>query len=146
MDVLAVENLLPGAVVTTALNRSAKQHSSFNYGSSFSRAMAFEIEGRQTIHVSGTASINTAGLSTHIGDAEHQCIDTLLSISALLAEQGGGLGHITSATLFCKDRAAWEAWERTTQLLGLPKIPKICLLADVCRDDLLVEMEAVAVI
>lgn len=146
MDVLAVENLRPGGVVATALNRSAKQHASFNYGSSFSRGMTFEIEGRRTVHVSGTASINTAGLSTHIGDPEHQCLDTLLSIAALLAEQGGGLEHITSATLFCKNRAAWEAWERTVRLLRLPFFPKICVLADVCRDDLLVEMEAVAVI
>lgn len=146
MDVLAVENLLPGRVVATPINRSAKQHSSFNYGSSFSRAMALEIEGRRTIHVSGTASINSAGQSTHLGDAEHQCLETLLSIAAILAEQGGGLKNITSATLFCKDRAAWEVWERTTRLLQLPEIPKICVLADVCRNDLLVEMEVVAVI
>lgn len=146
MDVLAVENLRPGAVVATPINRSAKQHSSFNYGSSFSRGMALAIEGRRTVHVSGTASINTAGLSTHRGDAEHQCVETLLSIAAILEEQGGGLRDITSATLFCKDRASWEAWERTTRLLQLPVIPKICVLADVCRDDLLVEMEAVAVI
>lgn len=91
MDVLAVENLLPGRVVATPINRSAKQHSSFNYGSSFSRAMALEIEGRRTIHVSGTASINAAGQITHLGDAEHQCLETLLSIAAILAEQGGGL-------------------------------------------------------
>jgi enamine deaminase RidA (YjgF/YER057c/UK114 family) len=146
MDVLAVENLRPGRVVATPINRSVKQHSSFNYGSSFSRAMALEIEGRQTIHVSGTASINADGRSTHLGDAEHQCIDTLLSIAAILAEQGGGLKNITSATLFCKDRSAWEVWERTSRLLQLPEIPKVCILADVCRDDLLVEMEVVAVI
>ena len=146
MDVLAVKNLLPGRVVVTPINRSAKQHSSFNYGSSFSRAMALEIEGRRTIHVSGTASINAAGLSTHRGDAEHQCVETLLSIAAILVEQGGGLQCLTSATLFCKDRAAWEAWERTTRLLQVPEIPRICLLADVCREDLLVEMEAVAVV
>lgn len=146
MDVLALDNVRPGSVTATAINRSAKQHSSFNYGSSFSRGMALEIEGRRTIHISGTASINTAGLSTHRGDPEHQCIDTLLSIAAILAEQGGGLENIVSATLFCKDPASWEAWERTTRLLGVPFIPKICVIADVCRDDLLVEMEAVAVI
>ncbi len=146
MDVLAVENLRAGSVVATPINRSAKQHASFNYGSSFSRAMALEIEGRRTLHISGTASINTAGLSTHVGDPEHQCIDTLLSIAAILEEQGGGLENIASATLFCKDTAAWEAWERTTRLLKVPAIPKVVVIADVCRDDLLVEMEAVALI
>ncbi|HMD61351.1 MAG TPA: Rid family hydrolase, partial [Opitutaceae bacterium] len=115
-------------------------------GSSFSRGMALEVEGRRTVHISGTASINAAGASTHIGDAEHQSLDTLMSIAAILAEQGGGLENITSATLFCRDRGAWEAWERATRLLGVPAIPKVCVLADVCRRDLLVEMEAVAVI
>lgn len=146
MDVLAIQNLREGSVVATPINRSAKQDSSFNYGSSFSRGMALEIEGRRTVHVSGTASINTAGKSTHVGDAEHQCIDTLLSIAAILEEQGGGLKDISSATLFCKNPAAHEAWERTTRMLQIPPIPHVCVLADVCRDDLLVEMEAVAFI
>ncbi len=146
MDVLAVKPTKPGAIAITPINQSVKQHSSFNYGSSFSRAMSFEIEGRRTVHVSGTASINTAGASTHIGDTEHQCLETLLSISAVLAEQGGSLANITSATLFCKTREAYEAWEQTTRLLNLSFIPKVVVLADVCRDDLLVEMEAVAVI
>ncbi|HEY8993711.1 MAG TPA: hypothetical protein VIM71_03420 [Lacunisphaera sp.] len=49
-------------------------------------------------------------------------------------------------TLFCKDRAAWEAWNRVTRLLQVPDFPKVCLLADICRDNLLVELESVAVI
>jgi enamine deaminase RidA (YjgF/YER057c/UK114 family) len=108
--------------------------------------MALEIEGRRTVHISGTASINAAGASTHVGDAEHQSLEALMSIAAILDQQGGGLQDITSATLFCKNREAWEAWERATRLLGIPPIPKVCVQADVCRKDLLVEMEAVAVI
>jgi enamine deaminase RidA (YjgF/YER057c/UK114 family) len=69
-----------------------------------------------------------------------------MCIAAILEEQGGGLKNITSATLFCKNREAWEAWERVTRLLGIPALPKVCMIADVCRHDLLVEMEAVAVI
>jgi enamine deaminase RidA (YjgF/YER057c/UK114 family) len=98
------------------------------------------------VHVSGTASINAAGASTHPGDAEHQSLDTLMNVAAILNGQGGGLQHITSATLFCRDHGAWEAWERASKLLGVPAFPKVCVLADVCRHDLLVEMEAVAVI
>jgi len=146
MDVLAVQNEKPSSVVATPILRSPRQDSSFNYGSAFSRGMSLEIEGRRTVHISGTASINAAGASTYVGDAEHQSLDTLMSIAAILEEQGGGLRNITSATLFCKDRAAWEAWERATRLLQLPPIPKLCVIADVCRHDLLVEMEAVAVI
>ncbi len=146
MDVLALRSDDPECARATAIRRSPRQDSSFNYGSSFSRGMAIEIEGRTTVHISGTASINTAGMSTHAGDAEHQSLETLLSISAILAEQGGSLGDITSATLFCKTKEAWEAWDRATRLLGIPSFPRICMIADVCRDDLLVEMEAVALI
>ncbi|MGA2018915.1 MAG: Rid family hydrolase [Opitutaceae bacterium] len=108
--------------------------------------MTLDIEGRRTVHISGTASIDAAGATTHLGDAEHQSLDTLMNVAAILNGQGGGLQHITSATLFCKDRESWEAWERVSKMLGVPAFPKVCVIADVCRRDLLVEMEAVAVI
>jgi enamine deaminase RidA (YjgF/YER057c/UK114 family) len=146
MDVLALESDGPDKALASPIRRSPRQDSSFNYGSAFSRGMALEIEGRRTVHISGTASINAAGASTHVGDAEHQSLEALMSIAAILDQQGGGLQDITSATLFCKNREAWEAWERATRLLGIPPIPKVCVQADVCRKDLLVEMEAVAVI
>jgi enamine deaminase RidA (YjgF/YER057c/UK114 family) len=146
MDVLALESEGAGAARAAAIRRSPRQDASFSYGSSFSRGMAIDIEGRRTVHISGTASINTAGASTYLGDPEHQSLDTLMSIAAILKDQGGSLHDIKSATLFCKSREAWEAWERASHLLGVPPIPKVCVIADVCRGDLLVEMEAVAVI
>ena len=146
MDVLALQTDGPERARATAIRRSPRQDSSFSYGSSFSRGMAIEIEGRRTVHISGTASINAAGASTYLGDAEHQSLDTLMSIAAILKDQGGSLNDIKSATLFCKSRESYDAWERATQLLGIPPIPKVCVIADVCRGDLLVEMEAVAVI
>jgi enamine deaminase RidA (YjgF/YER057c/UK114 family) len=146
LDVVALDADAPDGAKATPISRSRRQDSSFNYGSSFSRAMALEIEGRRTVFISGTASINSAGASTHVGDAEGQSLETLMCIAAILEEQGGGLKDIASATLFCKNREAWEAWERVTRLLGIPALPKVCVIADVCRHDLLVEMEAVAVI
>jgi enamine deaminase RidA (YjgF/YER057c/UK114 family) len=146
MDVLALESDGPACPVALPIRRSPRQDQSFNYGSAFSRGMAIEMEGRRTVHISGTASINSAGASTHLGDAEMQSLETLMSIAAILQEQGGSLRNIRSATLFCKNRAAWEAWNRVTALLQIPPFPKVSVLADVCRADLLVEMEAVAVI
>jgi enamine deaminase RidA (YjgF/YER057c/UK114 family) len=146
MDVLALETVGPESAHAEPIRRSPRQDSSFKYGSSFSRGMAIEIEGRKTVHISGTASINTAGLSTYLGDAEHQSLETMMSVAAILNEQGGSLANITSATLFCKNREAWEAWERVSKLLGIPAFPKVCIVADVCRHNLLVEMEAVAAI
>jgi enamine deaminase RidA (YjgF/YER057c/UK114 family) len=146
VDVLALQSDGPEAIVAEPIRCSPRQDQSFNYGSAFSRGMVFHIEGKKTVHISGTASINTAGESTHFGDAECQSLETLMSIAAILEAQGGSLRDITSATLFCKDRAAWEAWNRVTRLLQVPDFPKVCMLADVCRDNLLVELESVAVI
>jgi enamine deaminase RidA (YjgF/YER057c/UK114 family) len=146
IDVLAVKSDSPAAIRIDPVRCSPRQDQSFNYGSAFSRGMTFTIEGRRTVHISGTASINTAGASTHLGDAESQSLETLMSVAAILEQQGGSLKNITSATLFCKTREAWEAWERVTRLLNIPSFPKICVQADVCRHDLLVEMEAVATI
>ena len=146
MDVLALDSKGPTYAAAVPICRSPRQDASFNYGSAFSRGMAFEIEGRRTVHISGTASINPAGDSIHVGDAELQSLETLLCIAAILEEQGGSLANITSATLFCKNRDAWEAWKRVSRQLQIPAFPKICVLADVCRHDLLVEMEVVAAI
>jgi enamine deaminase RidA (YjgF/YER057c/UK114 family) len=146
MDALALDSDGPEFARAEAIVRSPRQDSSFTYGSSFSRGMTLDIEGRRTVHISGTASIDAAGATTHLGDAEHQSLDTLMNVAAILNGQGGGLQHITSATLFCKDRESWEAWERVSKMLGVPAFPKVCVIADVCRRDLLVEMEAVAVI
>jgi enamine deaminase RidA (YjgF/YER057c/UK114 family) len=146
MDVLALDSKGPAYAAAVPICRSPRQDASFNYGSAFSRGMAFEIEGRRTVHISGTASINPAGESIHVGNAELQSLETLMCIAAILEEQGGTLENITSATLFCKTRDAWEAWKRVTRLLKVPDFPKVCVLADVCRHDLLVEMEVVATI
>jgi enamine deaminase RidA (YjgF/YER057c/UK114 family) len=146
MDVLALVSDGPKNAAAIPINHSPRQDQSFKYGSAFSRGMAIEIEGTRTVHISGTASIDAAGASIHVGDAEMQSLETLMCIAAILEEQGGSLENITSSTLFCKDRAAWDAWNRVTRLLKVPAFPKVCVQADVCRADLLVEMEAVAVI
>jgi enamine deaminase RidA (YjgF/YER057c/UK114 family) len=146
MDVLAFESTNRESAAAIPIHHSPRQGQSFNYGSAFSRGMNLEIEGTRTIHISGTASINAAGKSIHIGDAELQSLETMMCIAAILEKQGGSLENIVSATLFCKTPEAWQAWDRVSRLLKIPAFPKICVLADVCRDDLLVEMEAVAVI
>ena len=146
MDLLALQSDSPDRAAARPIRRSPRQDSSFSYGSAFSRGMAIAIDGRRTVHVSGTASINAAGASAHVGDAEMQSLETLLCIAAILEEQGGSLENITSATLFCKTPAALEAWNRVARMLRVPAMPKVCVLADVCRPDLLVEMEAVATI
>jgi enamine deaminase RidA (YjgF/YER057c/UK114 family) len=79
-------------------------------------------------------------------DAETQAVETLLNIAALLADRGGSLADICSSTVYCKSRIAYEAYKRVLHLLGIPQFPSICVLAEICRPDLEIEIEAVAIV
>lgn len=144
MDMLA---LVPAeSVAQRVIEKSERQNQSARYKSSFSRGMAVTLGGRKTIYISGTASINSAGDSVHVGDAEMQAVETLLCLAAILKDEGGDLSHIALATCFCKTPEAYAAFRNVTALLGVPAFPLVPVHADVCRDDLLIEIEAMAVI
>lgn len=143
MDLLALE---PGAgAESVPIMQTVRQPAAPSYGSAFSRGVALTLGGGRTIHVSGTASIGADGKTAHVGDREAQCVETLLGVAAVLAEHGAGLEDVCSATLFCKDSETAAAYRSVTRLLGLPEFPTLMIRADVCRPDLLVEMEAVAI-
>ncbi|HJP36904.1 MAG TPA: RidA family protein, partial [Gammaproteobacteria bacterium] len=88
MDILALENLEEGAVEVAAVRETSRQNQAFAYGSAFSRAMAVTREGVNTLYISGTASIGAKGETLYRGDPEVQSVETLLSIGALLEDQG----------------------------------------------------------
>ncbi|MEK9146523.1 MAG: RidA family protein, partial [Elusimicrobiota bacterium] len=135
-----------GAAAARRVQKTARQEASCAYGSAFSRGACLELDGRRLVHVSGTASIGSDGESLHRGDAAAQSRETLDAVSAVLGTEGAGLGDIAMSTLFCKDRAAYEAWRTMIASAGRPEFPMIAVLADVCRPELLVELEALAVV
>jgi enamine deaminase RidA (YjgF/YER057c/UK114 family) len=146
MDVLAIQ-ADPGAHVPMApILHSERQGRAFSYGSAFSRAMRVGLGEQETIYVSGTASIDPSGKSRFLDEPDAQILETLLSVSALLQERGGSLEDICQATLFCKRPEYLQVYEQVTRLLGISKLPIVPVVADVCRADLLVELEAIAVV
>jgi len=146
MDVLAVETKPGSSLAVKPVIRTPRQDKAFSYGSAFSRAVVLEHAGHKTVFISGTAAIDSQGRTTHLGEREAQCLDTLIAIAAILEDQGGGLEHLCQATVFCKDVAVAEAYNSASRRLRLPRIPGVQVIADVCRSDLLVEIEAVAMI
>ncbi len=118
----------------------------------FSRAMA--IVGRQTVAVliSGTASIVDSE-TVHPGDVERQTHQTIDNIEALIARPnferygvtgaGATLDDLTLARVYIKRK---EDYQRTRAICDarLGELPTIYAVADVCRPDLLVEIEGVA--
>lgn len=146
MDLLAIDASPESGFLVRPILRSARQDQAFAYGSAFSRAMVIERDGKKVIHVSGTASIDTGGRSRHAGDAAAQYCETLLSIGALLEEEDASIADIVQGTLFCKSTAVAKTCEEAARHLRLPNLPLIEVVADVCRPELLVEIEAVALV
>ena len=143
MELLAVD----GPAATRApVHASRRQGRSFEYGSAFSRALEMNAAGAEVLLVSGTASIDRAGATKHKGQGEAQVLETLLCVAALLESRGAGLDHILQATLFCKEPGILRIYRQVTRLLGVPDFPVLPVRADICRPDLLVEMDAVAAV
>jgi enamine deaminase RidA (YjgF/YER057c/UK114 family) len=146
MDLLAVHAGAVSDLRVRPVLESERQGRPFAYGSAFARAMVIERGKKKTIHVSGTASIDAAGLSKHPGDAAAQFCETLLGVAAVLEREGGSLADIAQGTLFVKTPAIAAVCREVSRRLRLPELPLLEIVADVCRPELLVEIEAVALV
>ncbi len=121
-----------------------------DYGSSFSRGLRIDLNGLTILLISGTASVDEHGNSVHVGDFRAQCRRTYQNITALLAAEGAGWKDIVRTTCYLRDierdYAAFNeertAFFRQQRLEPLPASTGI--QAILCRPELLVEMEAIA--
>lgn len=117
------------------------QNSAFSYGSAFSRAALVPMPGGRTMLVSGTAAIDAQGRTEHVGQIEGQIAATIRHVRALLERAGCGDEQVLSALVYCKTPQVEAAFRDNWGDLGWPAVS---MIADVCRDDLLFEIEAVA--
>ncbi len=116
-----------------------------DYGSSFSRAVQLAAPGGRRLLLSGTASIAPDGRSAHFGDPDRQVALSLEVVEAILASRGLGFADVTRMTAYCKrleDAAVFETWIARH---GLDFLPRLATQADICRDELLFEVELDAV-
>jgi enamine deaminase RidA (YjgF/YER057c/UK114 family) len=140
-DVLAISgdvqvSVLPGV----------RQRSAYRYGSAFSRGVCIQERDYGQIFVSGTAAIDEQGNSLYPGNVEAQIIRTMETVESLIAEKGAKLENIKSATIYLKRSGDLSVYKKVAARFGLTHMPVICVVADICRDELLFEMEALAVI
>jgi pSer/pThr/pTyr-binding forkhead associated (FHA) protein len=136
-----------------------RQTSAYGYGAhyspkspKFSRGMALSCGKYAMIFISGTASI-TASETRHVGDATAQTRETLDNISALISEEnlarhgfpgmGTTLGGLGLARVYIKRREDYAQVRAVCDRM-LGELPTIYAIADVCRPDLLVEIEGIA--
>src|SRR5690349_12469039 len=119
--------------------------------SSFSRGLRIDLNGLAILLISGTASIDEHGRSIHTGDFRAQCRRTYYNITRLLESEGATWKDIVRTTCYLRDierdYAAFNE-ERTAfyKEQGLDPLPASTgIQAILCRPELLVEIDAIAV-
>ena len=119
--------------------------------SSFSRGLRLEFGQISVLLISGTASVGPNGETLHAGDVRAQTQRTFANIAALLASEGATWHDVVRTTCYLRDidrdYAAFNeertAFYQSQQLDPLPA--SVGIQAILCRPDLLVEIEAIAV-
>jgi enamine deaminase RidA (YjgF/YER057c/UK114 family) len=119
--------------------------------SSFSRALRLDIKGVTILLISGTASVDENGKTVHVGDFRAQTWRTYQNITGLLEAEGATWKDVVRTTCYLRDiERDYEAFNeirtqffREQQLDPLPASTGI--QAILCRPDLLIEIEAIAI-
>ena len=136
-----------------AVSAPAVLNEAYDYSrpSSFSRALSIDFGDATVLLISGTASVDEEGKSVHVGDFRAQCWRTYRNITSILESEAMTWHHLVRTTCYLRDierdykdfnevRTAFFRW------LGLSPLPASTgIQARLCRDDLLVEIEAIAV-
>jgi len=121
------------------------------YGSAFSRGLRLDLGGLVILLISGTASVDESGNTVHVGDFRAQCRRTFHNITRLLESEGATWKDIVRTTCYLRDidRDYKEFNEERTRFYeeqGLDPLPASTgIQAKLCRPDLLIEIEAIAV-
>ncbi|MGA3334710.1 MAG: Rid family hydrolase [Terracidiphilus sp.] len=147
-----LENIANKPIEKRAMTNLGVLNEAYAYAkpSSFSRGMRIDLNGVTILLISGTASIDEHGQSLHVGDFRAQMRRTLANITGLLASEGCTWHDIVRTTCYLRDiDRDYEAFneERTAfyKEQGLDPLPASTgIQAILCRPELLIEIEAIA--
>ena len=149
-----LQELLAEVANAPVEKRAITNHSTLNeaydYGSAFSRGMRIDLNGLTILLISGTASIDDHGRTVHVGDLRAQVRRTFDNITKLLASEGATWHDIVRTTCYLRDiERDYEAFNRErTQFYQEQKLDPLPastgIQAILCRPDLLIEIEAIA--
>lgn len=119
----------------------------------FSRGMRVELDSVILLFISGTASVNAQGETVHAGDFQSQVMHTYKNIVSLLEAENSSLKDVVKFTVFLKNMDDYDRFNKARdeffEKSGLMRdeFPaSTCVEARLCRQELLVEIEAIAII
>jgi len=125
---------------------SPGQPEALTYGSAFSRGALLTEPEASLVQVSGTAAIDEHGQSLHLTDIRAQIACTFDKIQALLDQAGATLADVAAASVFVKHPQHAQVYWEMAAARGLHDLPAVVMVADVCREELLFEMDAEVVV
>lgn len=124
---------------------SPLQCPALEYGSSFSRAIEVTLPDLRRLYISGTASIKPNGETAHVGDIAAQIDLTMKVVQEILESRGMDWTDVNRAIAYFKYTDDIPVFDYYCQLHGLSTVSVAVSHADICRDDLLFEIEVDAV-
>jgi enamine deaminase RidA (YjgF/YER057c/UK114 family) len=146
------EGIARAPIKKRAMTNHAVLNEAYDYArpSSFSRGMRIDLNGLVILLISGTASIDEQGKSVHVGDFPAQLRRTFDNITGLLASEGATWHDVVRTSCYLRDierdydvfNAGRTAFFKEQGLDPLPASTGI--QATLCRPELLVEIEAIA--
>lgn len=122
------------------------------YGSAFTRGLRLELPGFTQLLISGTSSVGPNGETLYPGDFRAQLWRTYHNITELLESEGATWHDVVRTTCYLRDidRDYADFNKIRTEFfdaLGLDPYPASTgIQAGICRSDLLIEIEAIAII
>jgi 2-iminobutanoate/2-iminopropanoate deaminase len=152
IDTETLKNIAALPIQKRAITNLETLNEAYHYDrpSSFSRGMRIDLNGLVILLISGTASIDERGETVHAGDLRAQTRRTFENITKLLESEGATWKDIVRTTCYLRDierdYAAFNE-ERTAfyHQQGLDPLPASTgIQAILCRPELLVEIEAIA--
>lgn len=124
-----------------------------DYASAFSRGLSVSIEpGQRVLWLSGTASIDDAGRTLYAGDFRAQLWRTYRNLTRLLEAEGANWSDIVRTSCYLRDiERDYDVFNEVRTLffrcMALDPLPASTgIQARLCRSDLLIEIEAFAVV
>lgn len=142
MDAYAIEGIkgkqIKHLYAPTHLNRT------HDYGVTFERGTTVDFADRRHVFISGTASINNKGEIVHPTNVEMQLARTLENVNMLLSEAECGMNDVVQIIVYLRDIADYSL-VKSFFYKNYSNIPKVIVLAPVCRPGWLIEVECIAI-
>jgi enamine deaminase RidA (YjgF/YER057c/UK114 family) len=118
----------------------------WSYGVDFSRGLRLDEANKVTLYVSGTASLDEAGRTAHVGNFTAQVERMLDNIASLLAQQGATFENVVSGLMYLRNPSDAPVLRAMCHARGFDGFPCALVEASLCRPELLCEAEVVAML